>query len=104
MKDAELQMKRFDLRSVGGGGGGMKRITYMPLFGQQIYFVSLPSTWLNATHGVMFFFANFACDTSKQCVSNLKGSSYGANLLPVEFLICMNHRICSLEIYSKLLG
>jgi hypothetical protein len=36
--------------------------------------------------GVMVFSANFACGTSKQCVSNLKGSGYGANLLPVEFV------------------
>ena len=36
--------------------------------------------------GVMVFSANFACGTSKQCVSNVKGSGYGANLLPVEFV------------------
>jgi hypothetical protein len=36
--------------------------------------------------GVMVFSANFACGTSKQCVSNFKGSGYGANLLPVEFV------------------
>ena len=68
------------------GTNGMKRITYMPQFGQEIYFVSIPSMWLNATHGVMTFSANFACGAGR-CHSNLKGASYGANLLPIEFLL-----------------
>ena len=67
------------------GTNGFQRITYMPKFGQEIYFVSIPSIWLNNTHGVMTFSANFACGDGF-CHSNIKGASYGANLLPIEFL------------------
>ena len=65
---------------------GMRLITYMPKFGQEIYFLSIPSIWLNRTHGVMVFSANFACGSSGGCHSNIKGASYGANLLPIEFV------------------
>ena len=58
----------------------------MPKFGQEIYFLSIPSTWLNATNAVMTFSANFACSPLAGCNSNLKGAGYGANLLPIQFV------------------
>jgi hypothetical protein len=72
----------------------------MPKFGQQAYFVSLPSAWMGALgdegtatgeHGtdehdaVLAFSANFACHI-ESCVPNILNAGYGANLLPVRFL------------------
>ena len=80
--------------------GPFSLVTYMPKFGQQAYFVSLPSAWMGALgdegtatseHGtdehdaVLAFSANFACHI-ESCVPNILNAGYGANLLPVRFL------------------
>jgi len=86
-------------------------VTYMPRFGMQAYFVSLPSAWLGApifqsqgpgqgeeagevprdgtAKGVSFdavltFSANFNCHI-EGCAANILNAGYGANLLPVRF-------------------
>ena len=71
-----------------------KLVAYLPRFGQQAYFVSFPSRFLgtgkgasasaSAREAVMAFSANFACKTGG-CEPNIRGASYGANLLPVRF-------------------
>ena len=80
--------------------GPFSLVTYMPRFGMQAYFVSLPSAWMgvlvdgdDATteHGtdehdaVLTFSANFACHI-EGCAPNILNAGYGANLLPVRFL------------------
>lgn len=67
--------------------GPFSLVSYMPRFGQQAYFVSLPSRFLsfdgNAT-AVLTFSANFACKTGG-CAPNIAGATYGATLLPISF-------------------
>ena len=77
--------------------GPFALVTYMPKFGMQAYFVSLPSAWMGmvgevtAEHGtdghdaVLTFSANFACHI-EGCAPNILNAGYGANLLPVRFL------------------
>jgi len=64
--------------------GPFKMVTYLPRFGQQAYFVSFPSKWLDGENAVMTFSANFACKTGG-CAPNLRNAGYGANMLPVRF-------------------
>ena len=67
--------------------GPFRVVSYMPRFGQQAYFVSIPSRFLGppgSKRAVMTFSANFACKTGG-CEPNIGGASYGANLLPIRF-------------------
>ena len=69
--------------------GPFSLVSYMPKFGQQAYFVSAPSAWMGLEEGVdavLTFSANFACRI-EGCAPNLKHAAYGANLLPVRFLL-----------------
>jgi len=63
--------------------GPFRLISYMPKFGQQAYFVSFPSAWMNGSEMVMTFSANFAC-VSGGCLPNILNCGYGANLLPIK--------------------
>eukprot|EP00041_Stephanoeca_diplocostata_P025376 m.661222 g.661222 ORF g.661222 m.661222 type:complete len:1283 (+) comp22735_c0_seq3:18-3866(+) len=65
--------------------GPFRLISYLPRFGQQAYFVSLPSKWLHANGGVLSFSANFACKALQNCSSNIPGAAYGAVLMPIAF-------------------
>ena len=83
--------------------GPFSLVTYMPRFGMQAYFVSLPSAWMGVLvdgesgmaatieHGtdehdaVLTFSANFAYHI-EGCAPNILNAGYGANLLPVRFL------------------
>jgi len=68
--------------------GPFEMISYLPKFGQQAYFVSFPSLWIDDDDGtkmVMTFSANFACVTGG-CLPNVKRAGYGANCLPVELM------------------
>eukprot|EP00040_Diaphanoeca_grandis_P019493 m.102940 g.102940 ORF g.102940 m.102940 type:complete len:427 (-) comp27452_c0_seq1:54-1334(-) len=65
--------------------GPFSLISYLPQFGQQAYFVSLPQKWLTADGGVLSFSANFACKSAQNCSSNIPGAAYGAVLMPIKF-------------------
>ena len=86
-------------------------VSYMPRFGMQAYFVSMPSAWLGtkgpaeeaegtpteretstsastgttSLNAVLTFSANFACQT-EGCAPNILNAGHGANLLPVRLL------------------
>ena len=67
--------------------GPFQLVSYMPRFGQQAYFVSIPSCFFGppgSKEAVMTFSANFACKTGG-CEPNIGGATYGANLLPIRF-------------------
>ena len=64
--------------------GPFRLVSYMPRFGQQAYFVSFPSRFLDGNTALAVFSANFACKTGG-CVPNIAGAGYGASLLPVQF-------------------
>jgi hypothetical protein len=94
--------------------GPFSLVTYMPQFGMQAYFVSMPSAWMGTlpttstadTEGkgekgrdgvvaesgtsdydaVLTFSANFACRL-EGCAPNILNAGYGANLLPVRFTV-----------------
>jgi hypothetical protein len=88
--------------------GPFQLVSYMPKFGQQAYFVSLPSAWMgnqnwatgtehgdhddnvsisssSAMDAVLTFSANFACKI-EGCAPNIFNAGYGANLLPIRFV------------------
>jgi hypothetical protein len=68
--------------------GPFHLVSYMPRFGQQAYFVSIPSRFLGpagSREAIMTFSANFNCKTGG-CQPNIGGAEYGANLLPVRFV------------------
>eukprot|EP00729_Bicosta_minor_P016197 gene16197-20681_t len=67
--------------------GPFSLVSYMPRFGQQAYFVSLPSMFFGppgSKKAVLTFSANFMCKTGG-CEPNIWGATYGANLLPIRF-------------------
>lgn len=67
--------------------GPFSLVAYMPRFGEQAYFVSFPSRFLQKGAGkeaILAFSANFACKTGG-CTPNIGGAGYGANLLPIRF-------------------
>ena len=89
--------------------GPWSLVTYMPRFGMQAYFVSLPSRWFGMAadegkgkgkgtgrgnhddaddkrdEAVLTFSANFDCKI-QGCAPNILNAGYGANLLPVRFI------------------
>ena len=69
--------------------GPYRLVSYMPRFGQQAYFVSFPSRFFGpagSREAIMTFSTNFNCKTDG-CQPNIGGATYGANLLPVRFML-----------------
>ena len=78
---------RYVLETPSLADGPFSLVSYMPRFGQQAYFVSLPSIFFGppgSKKAVLTFSANFMCKTGG-CEPNIWGATYGANLLPIRF-------------------